>query len=129
MIFVLALSCFSFIDYINKEGIKTNGKIVTYKLDNDGKKTPIIEFKTLEGKLITKTPYYYFSTDLSFLKTFSDKKDESIEVIYDKKKPQKFLIKTENNSNSVILTAMLIISIIFIAIPIAELLELIKIEI
>ena len=45
MIFVLALNCFSFIDYINKEGIKTNGKIVKYKLDNEGKKLQLLNLK------------------------------------------------------------------------------------
>ncbi|WP_438967249.1 hypothetical protein [Flavobacterium sp.] len=124
----LAISSLSFFDYINKNGIKTNGKILSYESDEDGHKTPIIEFKTFDGKFVSKKPHYYASTDLSFFKTYQNNINQIVEIIYSPKKPEMFVIKSEKNFNYGSIIFMLIISLIFLGIAIGKILGLIKIE-
>jgi hypothetical protein len=123
-----ALTSLSFFDYMNKNGIKTNGKILSYEKDEDGHKTPIIEFKTLNGKFITKKPHYYTSTDLSIFKTYPNNINKNIEIIYSPKKPDMFVIKTEKTFNYGSIIFMIIISLIFLGIAIGKILGIIKFE-
>ena len=118
----LALSSLSFFDHIKKKGIKTTGRILSYESDEDGHKTPIIEFKTLEGKFITKKPYYYASTDLSIFKNYKNNINKNVEIIYSPKKPEKFVIKSEKSFNYGSLIFMIIISLIFLGIAIGKIL-------
>ncbi|MCK8143334.1 DUF3592 domain-containing protein [Flavobacterium sp. I-SCBP12n] len=125
----LAISSLSFFDYINKNGIKTKGKIISYEKDEDGHKTPIIEFKTLEGKLLTKKPYYYSSTDLSIIKTYQNNINKNVEIIYSPKKPEMFIIEKEKKFNYGSVILMIIVSLIFLGIAIGKILGIINIEI
>ena len=125
----LAISSLSFFDYMNKNGIKTNGKIISYEKDEYGHTTPIIAFKTLEGKLLTKKPYYYSSTDLSIIKTYQNNINKIVEVIYSPKKPEMFVIETETKFNYGSVILMIIVSLIFLGIAIGKMLGIINIEI
>ena len=125
----LAISSLSFFNYINKNGIKTNGKIISYEKDEYGHKTPIIEFKTLEGELLTKKPYYYSSTDLSIIKTYQNKINRIVEIIYSPKKPEMFVIEKEKKFNYGSVILMIIVSLIFLGIAIGKMLGIINIEI
>jgi len=124
-----AVNSLTFFEYINKKGIKTTGKILSYEKDEDGHKTPIIEFKTLEGKLITKKPHYYASTDLSIVKNYQNKITKNVEILYSPKKPEMFIIETEKNFNYGSVIFIIIISLIFSGIAIGKILGIINIEI
>ena len=99
LIFNYGCSILIFLSYIKKHGIETIGKILSYESDEEGYKTPIIEFKTLEGISLTKKPYYYASTDLSRFRTYKNNVNQNVTIIYSLKNPEKFVIKTEQNLN------------------------------
>jgi len=123
-----AINSLTFFEHINKNGIKTNGKILSYEKDEDGHKTPIIEVKTLEGKLITKKPHYYASTDLSIVKNYQNNINKNVEILYSPKKPEMFIIKTEKKFNYGSVILIIIISLIFSGISIGKILGIINIK-
>ena len=122
IVMFLAVDSLFFFDYINKNGIKTNGKILSYEKDDDGHKTPIIEFKTLEGKFVSKKPHYYASTDLSIIKTYQNNINKNVEIIYSPKKPEMFIIEAEKNFNYGSVILMIIVSLIFLGFAIGKIL-------
>jgi hypothetical protein len=117
-----------FFDYINKKGIKTNGKILSYEKDEDSHKTPIIEFKTLEGNLITKKPHYYASTDLSIVKTYQNNINKNIEILYSPKNPELFIMEKEKKFNYGSVIFMIFGGLIFSGIAIGQIFGIIKID-
>lgn len=82
---IIGIHSWSFLVNINKNGIKSRGKILFYESDSDGYKTPTIEFTTKNGKQIKKEPYYYSSSDISKFKNYKNDIDKSVFVLYDKK--------------------------------------------
>ena len=112
---------------IQKNGIKSIGKILSYESDEDGHKTPTIEFKTKKGNQIKKKPYYYASTDLSKIKTYKNKINESVSVLYDKKNPEKFVIETERDFNYFSLILIILVGVVFLTVGTLSLLEIIQI--
>jgi hypothetical protein len=128
LLMFFAINSLTFFDHINKNGIKTNGKILSYEKDEDGHKTPIVEFKTLEGKLIAKKPHYYASTDFSIVKTYQNNINKIVEVVYSPKKPEMFIIETEKRFNYGSLIFMIIIGLIFSGIAIGKILGMINFE-
>lgn len=124
----LAISSLLFMDYIKKNGFKTRGKIVSYQYDGNGHKMPVIEFKTLEGKLITKKPFYYASTDLSIFKNYDGNINKNVDIIYSPKNPENFVIESEKNFNLGNVIFTIISSLFFLGIAIAEILGIITIE-
>lgn len=123
-----SVNTLTFFDYINKNGIKTNGKILSYEKDEDGHKTPIVEFKTLEGKLIAKKPYYHASSDFSIVKTYQNKINKIVNVVYNPKKPEMFIIETEKKFNYGSVIFMIVIGLIFLVIAIGRILGIINFE-
>ena len=103
-----------FLNYINKNGIESLGKILSYESDEESYKTPIIEFQTLEGKFIKEKPYYYASSDLSKFRTYKNDINKNITVLYSSERPEKFVIKTEKNFNYGSLIFVIAIGLIFI---------------
>lgn len=127
VIFYYGISCFIFLNYISKHGIETVGKILSYEADSDGYKTPIIEFKAMDGTLYSKKPIIYASTDLSIFKTYSKDLNKIVPILYSEKNPEKFVMKTEKGFNYGTLTLMLLISIIFLIISIGQIFGFFKI--
>lgn len=112
----------TFLNYIKKNGIESLGEILSYESDEDGYKTPIIEFKTLKGELIKQKPYYYASTDLSIFRTYKNNINKKITVIYSEENPEKFVIKTEKDFNIGTIILMIIVGLIFLVLSIGNLL-------
>lgn len=112
----------TFLNYIKKNGIESLGEILSYESDEDGYKTPIIEFKTLKGELIKQKPYYYASTDLSIFKTYKNNINKKITVIYSEDNPGKFVIKTEKDFNIGTIILMIIVGLFFVGLSIGNLL-------
>jgi hypothetical protein len=113
---------FLFFKNIQKSGIETKGRVLKYQSDNEGYKTPIIEFKTLESLEVKKEPYYYWSTDLSKLRSYKNDINDSVSVLYDPKFPEKFIILKENKSNYASVVFLCIFALIFITIGVFHLL-------
>jgi Protein of unknown function (DUF3592) len=128
LLMFFAINSLTFFDYINKNGIKTNGKILSYEKDEDGHKTPIIEFKTLDGNIIIKKPHYYASTDLSIVITYQHNINKNVEIVYSPKKPEMFILETEKKFNYGSVILIMIISLIFSGIAIGKILGVLNIE-
>lgn len=113
---------------IQKNGIESIGKILSYDSDEDGHKTPTIEFKTKNGNQIKKKPYYYASSDLSKIKSYKNKINESVSVVYDKKNPEKFVIGNERNFNYFSLILIILVGIFFLTFGTLNLFDIIQID-
>jgi len=124
----IGIQSWIFIVDIQKNGIESIGKILFYESDEDGYKTPTIEFKTKNGNQIKKKPYYYASTDLSKFRTYKNKKNESVSVLYDKNNPEKFVVGNERSFNYFSLILIILVGIVFLTVGILSLLEIIKID-
>ena len=122
MIFLKSLDYFIFLKNIKKNGAYTEGKIISYKADNDGHKQPYIQYKTKEGESFVEKPFYYASTDLSIFKTYNDKIDQKTAIIYDKNIPKRIAIESEANFNNFSLIFMFLIGILFFLISVLSLL-------
>lgn len=122
LVFYYGINSLTFLNYIKKNGIESLGEILSYEPDEDGYKTPIIEFKTLKGERIKQKPYYYASTDLSIFRTYKNNINKKITVIYTEKNPEKFVIKTEKDFNIGSIIFMLIVGLIFLGLSIGNLL-------
>lgn len=118
-----------FLDYIEKNGIESIGKILSYESGEDGHKTPIVEFKTIEGDIVLKKPYCYVSTDLSMFKSYQDNINKNVTIIYSLKNPEKFVLKTEKDFNYGGNIILIIISLIFLGFAIGDILGFIQIDI
>ncbi|KFF06123.1 DUF3592 domain-containing protein [Flavobacterium reichenbachii] len=110
-----------FLNSITKNGIESLGKIVSHESD-EGYKIPIIEFKTLEEKLITGKPYYYASTDASFFRSYKNDINKNIKILYSSKNPERFVVKAEKSFNYGTLIFSVIIGAAFTSMAIAQLL-------
>ncbi|MEO8236939.1 MAG: DUF3592 domain-containing protein [Flavobacterium sp.] len=118
----------TFLNYINKNGIESLGKILSYESDEEGYKTPIIEFQTLEGNFIKEKPYCYVSSDLSKFRTYKNDINKNITVLYSSERPEKFIIKTEKDFNYGSLIFVIAIGLIFIILTCGNLLGYINMD-
>ncbi|SFD62186.1 DUF3592 domain-containing protein [Flavobacterium phragmitis] len=116
---IYAVNSIFFLNNISKNGIGITGKIVSYESDNEGYKTPVIEFKTAEETLITGKPSFHTSSDLDKFRSYRGNIDKPIKIVYDPKNPEKFILK--DNSNGCGLIFLIIIGLIFTYISIGNL--------
>ncbi|MFH7010966.1 DUF3592 domain-containing protein [Flavobacterium sp. FlaQc-52] len=115
-----AYSSISFLNQIKKNGIESFGKILSYESDNDGYKTPFIEFLTTEGKNITGKPFLHTSSDLDKFQSYQENINKTITIRYNPEDPEKFVI--ENNFNGLGSLLLIIIGLLFTGISVASLL-------
>lgn len=128
LIFLKSIDYYIFFKNIKKNGIYTEGKVISYKADSDGHKQPYIEYKTKEGEVFNEKPFYYASTDLCILKTYKDKIDQIIPIIYDKNIPNRITIESEANFNQFSLIFMFLIGFLFCFVSVLSMLGYIKIN-
>ena len=88
---IFSIESYKFNKYIYLKGVKCSAKILTYESDYEGHKTPIIEFKIASGEIISEKPYFYASTDLSKIRTYKNKINQNVNILYD---PKTLLITT-----------------------------------
>jgi hypothetical protein len=128
LIFLKSIDYFIFLKNIKKNGIYTEGKIISYEADSDGHKQPYIEYKTKKGEVFKEKPFYYASTDLSIFKTYNDKINQIILIIYDKNIPNRIIMESETNFNNFSLIFMFLIGFLFCLISVLSLLGYIEIN-
>jgi hypothetical protein len=110
----------SFLIQINKNGIENLGRIVSYQSDDEGYKTPIIEFQISEGKNFIGKPFLHTSSDLDKFQSYQKNINKTIKIIYNPTDPEKFVLK--GNSNYFVSVILIIIGCIFSGIAIGNLL-------
>lgn len=128
LVSIMSIYFWKFLSDIHKTGIQSVGKILFYESDSDGHKTPTVEFITKCGMHIRKKPYYYASTDLSKIQNYKKNIDKSIDILYDPKNPEKFVIGKERNFNSFSLIFMTLVGLIFLTVGICSILGINNIE-
>lgn len=82
---------------LDKNGIECLGTIVSYESDEEGYKTPVIEFQTTEGKNLIGKPHLHTSTDLDKFQSYKKNIGKIIKIIYDSENPEKFILKDNSN--------------------------------
>ena len=116
-----------FLMKIAKTGIEWKGNIIEYQTDNDGHKTPLIEFKTMAGEIIREKPFIYSSTDLSKIRTYKSFIDQSVPILYDKDDPKRFILKNEEGFNYIVFLLFIIAGLFFVGLSISWILGFIQI--
>jgi hypothetical protein len=116
-----------FLNKISKFGIEWTGNIIEFQSDSDGHKTPLIEYKTIEGEIIREKPFIYASTDLSKIRTYNNEINQSVPILYDQNEPKKFVLKEEESFNYMVFIIFILIGLIFVGISISSLFGYIKI--
>lgn len=99
---IYSIAGYIFLDNIHKNGIESIGKIVSYKSDEEGHKTPIIEYQTADGKNFRGEPFIHGSSDFDKFGPYLQTINTKIAILYSVKSPENFVIK-ERKSNSAIL--------------------------
>ncbi len=102
-----------FLKKIDEIGIRTIGKILKYTRGYRGYQTPTIVFTTIDGKRIEKEPSKYSATDINKLRSFSNFIDKPINVKYNPKNPEEFLIDDEKTFNTFTIYFMIFIGSVF----------------
>ena len=127
IVLIYGIHYYTFLNNIDHNGIESIGEILRYESDDENYKTPIVKFDAKNGINIEAKPYYYSSTDLSKFRTYKNKINKKITVIYEPKKPERFIIKGERNFNYISLLFISLGGLIFMIVAIANLLGYIEI--
>lgn len=117
-----------FLKRITRTGISWTGNIVEYQSDNDGHKTPVIEFTTMTGDFVKEQPFVYASTDLSKIRTYKNSIDQPVPILYDPDDPKKFVLKNEEGFNYVVFILFIFGGLFFIGLSISWLLGYVKMD-
>ena len=91
-------------------------------------KLPRILFTTIDGKIIEKEPSSYSATDFNQFRSFSNFIDKQINVKYNPKNPEEFLIDDEKTFNTFSIYFMIFGGSIFSLVAILNILGLISIN-
>lgn len=89
----LALKFLVLLNDLETYGLDAEGKVVEYKLDADGYKIPIIEFKTQSGEGIKGTPASSLSGYIGPYRFSNKPNDVKVNVRYNPKEPEVFFLK------------------------------------
>jgi len=106
----------------------TTAKIIDYKRVEWNYKEPIISFETKEGIKIDSKPAFYFATDLSKIRSYKNKINQPVEIIYNQNNPNEFVIASESKLNYFVLFGITMIGIIFIVFSISALLGYVEVN-
>jgi len=111
-----------FIRIIQKKGSRSIGKILQHQADSDGYKIPVITFATSQGQEFQGKPFFYVATDISRFRSYKNKINKEVIVIYHPKDPKKFIIYKEKGFNYAGIVLMMLAGSVFCAVSIANLL-------
>ncbi|MET3732579.1 hypothetical protein [Moheibacter stercoris] len=113
---------------IHNNPVFANAKIVKYEIVEYGYKEPKLSFFTKDGIEICEKPAFYFATDLSKIRTYRNKINQTVEVTYNQNNPREFIISSENKLNYLVLSFLCMIALIFICVSISSLLGIIEVN-
>ena len=125
---ILGISSWTFLYEIKKRGIKSVGKILNYESDNDGHITPIVNYKTVNGKVINKKPYFYVTANIGSITTYKSKINEEVPIIYNPNNPEKFILQEEMTLNKFGLIFFIIVGLTLFVVGLLDLIGIININ-
>jgi Protein of unknown function (DUF3592) len=111
-----------FLTKLRRKGIECTGTILAYNSDEEGFKTPLVEFFPADGSKIASEPYIYASSDLSKFRSFKDKINQPVTIVYDPDDPKKFILEEDDEMNYFFLIILFLVSIVFSSVGISSLL-------
>ncbi len=111
--FFLGIDYYRVFRIIKNYGIQVTGRIIKYERGQKGYQTPIINFSTTNGTTVETEPYFYVSSDINKCRTFKNYIGKSIEINYNPKNPEEFLIANQKVINIVGIFFLIISGIIF----------------
>lgn len=126
--FHFILKYFLILKRIHNNRVFANAKIVKYQIVEYGYKEPKLSFFTKDGIEICEKPAFYFATDLSKIRTYRNKINQTVEVTYNQNNPREFLISSESKLNYLVLFFLCMIALIFICLSISSLLGIIEVN-
>jgi hypothetical protein len=113
---------------IKNYGIRTTGKILKYTRGQKGYQTPTINFSTRNGKTIETEPYFYVSSDINKFRTFKNYIEMPIEINYNPKNPEEFLLENQKIINIIGIFVLIFIGAFFTTIGILDVFGIIDIN-
>lgn len=120
LVIYLSINSYLFLQKIRKRGISCTGRILSYESGRGRSKTPIVEFKPLEGGLVTEKPFIYLSTDLSKIRSYKKMIDKEVLILYNPDNPKEFVLKTEEGVNYFFLGFLILIGLVFLIVSICS---------
>lgn len=93
------INSFILLEKLDTNGIKCKGKILSFESDNEGYKTPVVEFNTLEGELITGKPVLHTSTDIDKIRSYNGEVNTEVIILYQHEDPQNFILMDGQDLN------------------------------
>lgn len=128
LMFYFGIVGFIFIKKIHKNGIETTGRILSYQAGRGGYKIPIIEFKPIDGDVVTEKPFVYASTDLSKIRSYKKMIDAEVKILYDPGNPKKFVLIDEKEFNYIASIAVALGGLVFVVFSVCVLFGYIKLQ-
>lgn len=104
---------------LSRTGLTVVGKIKSYTVDSDGYSTPIIQFTTLDGSVISKEPYAYVSTDVDRFQSYKSSIDTNVVVLYDPANPEDFVIANEKPWNDFVFFLLGVVGVVLVVVSMA----------
>lgn len=126
--FYIGVETVIFYRKIQKKGVECIGKIIEYQSDDEGYKTPLVEFTPISGEYVKEKPTFYASSDLSKIRSYKNMIDQTVSVLYDPDDPKRFILTNEKEFNYFFLTFLFLVSLGFLIVGISSLLGYIKLK-
>jgi hypothetical protein len=107
---------------LEREGIESTGVLIKHELNynfNSLSKTPLIEFTTKNGEKIRGNPSFYLMSGFSLFRS-SKPLNQTVEVVYDKDEPEKFMFKDNNGTEELFIEVFIMLCLFFIGIGIYQ---------
>lgn len=122
LFFYIGIMTILFLRKIHRSGVECTGTILSFESDNEGYKTPIVEFTTLTGEKILEKPFIYASSDLSKIRTYKDIINQSVIILYDPDNPKQFVLSDEKEFNYFVFILFVLCGLFAIGLCISDLL-------
>ena len=123
-----AIDSIRFQKRLGSNGIECTGRILSFEVDSDGDKTPVIEFTPIGGAVITEKPFVYATTDLNKISSYDSLIGNEVLITYDPDDPKRFILSEEKGFNSLIIAVLLLAGLGSIAFGIASLTGYVKLR-
>lgn len=122
----MGLKALLLLNKLNKKGVECNGRVLSIQVDNDGYKTPVVEFTPMGSEAVKQAPVISTGTDVSRLRSVKSQIDKEVLVLYDPENPKDFIIAGDNSLNYFVFILFSIVGLIFIIVSICWLFGYIK---
>ena len=126
--FCLGVYAIVFIKRTREKGIACTGRILSYEIDSEGDKTPIVEFTPPGGVPVTGTPHVYAKTESDIIRSYKKQVDQKVVVLYDPDDPKKFILSQDQGMSYLAFAFIILGGLAGMAVGVCSLLGYIKLS-